>query len=143
MLSDVNKLFIFKSLLTTPCNVLPLHLKQIFPPIMWIFAEVKGDEIEPRLTFKIFSSLTSIQKFENPYHLTWKRRNICEDTLFYLSKSYLWNGFLNNNERIGSFSIKRKMIIIGIRNSIWSLPFQFSAATLLPILLTLKLQYKN
>ena len=31
---DVNKLFVFKSLLTMPSNVLPLHLKQTFPPII-------------------------------------------------------------------------------------------------------------
>ena len=26
--------FVFKSLLTSPCNVLPLHLKQTFPPMI-------------------------------------------------------------------------------------------------------------
>jgi hypothetical protein len=31
---DVNKLFVFKSLLTMPSNVVPLHLKQTFPPII-------------------------------------------------------------------------------------------------------------
>ena len=45
----------FKSLLTTPSNVLPLHLKQTFPPIIWIFTE--GEGIESRLPFKIFSTL--------------------------------------------------------------------------------------
>ena len=44
-----------KSLLTTPRNVLPLHLKQTFTPIIWIFTE--GDGIEFRLPFKIFSTL--------------------------------------------------------------------------------------
>ena len=34
LLGDVNKLFVFKSLLTTPRNVLPLHLKQTFPLII-------------------------------------------------------------------------------------------------------------
>jgi len=29
-----NKLFVFKSLLTTPSNVSPLHLKQMFPSII-------------------------------------------------------------------------------------------------------------
>ena len=57
MLGDVNKLFVFKSLLTTPSNVLPLHLKQIFPPIIWIFTDGKGDVIKSRLPFKIFSTL--------------------------------------------------------------------------------------
>ena len=36
-------------------NVLPLHLKQTFPPMIWIFTE--GDEIESWLPFKIFSTL--------------------------------------------------------------------------------------
>ena len=38
-----------------PSNVLPLHLKQTFPPIIWIFTE--GDGIKSRLPFKIFSTL--------------------------------------------------------------------------------------
>ena len=42
-------------LLTTPSNVLPLHLKQTFPLIVWIFTE--GEWIESRLPFKIFSTL--------------------------------------------------------------------------------------
>ena len=57
MLGDVNKLFVFKSLLTTPSNVLLLHLKQTFPPIIWIFTEGEGGGIESRLPFKIFSTL--------------------------------------------------------------------------------------
>ena len=57
MLGDVNKLFVFKSLLTMPSNVLLFHLKQTFTPIIWIFTEVKGDRIESRLPFKIFSTL--------------------------------------------------------------------------------------
>ena len=57
LLGIVNKLFIFKSLLTTPSNVLPLHLKQTFPPIICIFTEGEGDGIESRLSFKIFSTL--------------------------------------------------------------------------------------
>ena len=55
MLGDVNKLFVFKSLLTMPSNVLPLHLKKTFLPIIWIFTE--GEGIESRLPFKIFSNL--------------------------------------------------------------------------------------
>ena len=45
------KLFVFKSLLTTPSNVLPFHLK-------WIFTE--GDGIESRLPFKTFSTLSNV-----------------------------------------------------------------------------------
>ena len=40
-----------------PSNVLPLRLKQTFPPIIWIFTEGEGDGIESRLPFKIFSAL--------------------------------------------------------------------------------------
>ena len=36
---DINKLFVFKSLLATPSKVLLLHFKQTFPPIIWIFIE--------------------------------------------------------------------------------------------------------
>ena len=54
--------FVFKSLLTTPSNVEPLHLKQTFPHIILIFTESEGegdgDGIESRLPFKIFSTLT-------------------------------------------------------------------------------------
>ena len=35
-------------------NVLPLRLKQTFPPKIWIFTE--GDGIKSRLPFKIFST---------------------------------------------------------------------------------------
>ena len=46
-----------KLLLTIPSNVLPLNLKQTFSPIIWIFTEDEGDEIESKLPFKIFSTL--------------------------------------------------------------------------------------
>ena len=38
-------------------NILPLHLKKTFPPVIWIFAEGEGDGIESRLPFRIFSTL--------------------------------------------------------------------------------------
>ena len=57
MLGEVNNLFVFKRLLTMASNVLPLHLKLTFPPIIWIFTEGGGDGIESRLPFKIFSTL--------------------------------------------------------------------------------------
>ena len=54
-----------------PSNVLPLPLKQTFPPIIWIFTE--GDEIESRLPFKIFftllSNLYTVLKTEDDYYL--------------------------------------------------------------------------
>ena len=44
-------------MLTMPSNLLPLYLKQTFPPIIWIFTEGEGDWIESRLPFEIFSTL--------------------------------------------------------------------------------------
>ena len=40
-----------KCLLTSPSNVLPLHLKQTFPPIILIFNEGEGNGIEFRLLY--------------------------------------------------------------------------------------------
>ena len=71
LLGDVNKLFVFKALLTTPSNVLPLHLKQIFPPMIWIFTEGEGDRIESRLPFKIFSTLLHWGLPLKYYNLRW------------------------------------------------------------------------
>ena len=51
LLGDVNKLFVYKSLMTTHSNVLPLHLKQTFTAIILIFTEGEGDGIETRLSF--------------------------------------------------------------------------------------------
>ena len=59
LLGVVNKLFVFKSLLTTPRNVLPLRLNLTFPPLIWIFTKGEGDGIESRLPFKIFSTLST------------------------------------------------------------------------------------
>ena len=67
MLGDVNKLFVFKSLLTMPSNVLPLHRKQTFSAKFWIFTEGEGDGIECRLSsinlfyFNIPKSIQHIQ----------------------------------------------------------------------------------
>ena len=49
----VKKLFIFKSLLTTPSNVLTSHLKQTFLLIIWIFNEDEGERNEFRLPFYV------------------------------------------------------------------------------------------
>ena len=57
MLSEFNKLFVFKSLLTTPSNVLPSHHKQTFLAIISVFTEGEGDGIKSRLPFKTFSTL--------------------------------------------------------------------------------------
>ena len=48
--------FFFKCLLTIPSNILPLHLKQTFPPIIWIFVKYEGDRIESRLPKSFLTS---------------------------------------------------------------------------------------
>ena len=58
----VNKLFVFKSLLPTPSNVLPLHPKHTFVLLIWIFTEDEGDGIKSRLPFKIYSTLPMCNK---------------------------------------------------------------------------------
>ena len=75
MLGYVHKLFVSKSLLTMPSNVLHLHLKQTFPPKIWFFTESEGDGIESRLLFKIFSTLPIIRIFfqncNTLHHVDW------------------------------------------------------------------------
>ena len=87
MLGDVNKLFVFKSLLTTPSNVLPLHLKQTFLPIVWIFTE--GDGIFSTLTFheNIFCETYFASDFT--YLVGIKAANDAEMTIFTLMKRLL------------------------------------------------------
>ena len=75
MLGDVNKLFVFKRLVTMPSNVLPLHLKQNFPAIIRIFTEGEGDVIESRLPFRIFSTF----KEDHFYNKVLKRINVYAD----------------------------------------------------------------
>ena len=56
-------------------NVLPLHLKEIFPPIIWIFTEGEGIGIESRLPFKIFSTLPCLKiPWPQTFFLTHRRR---------------------------------------------------------------------
>ena len=50
LLGVVNKLFVFKNLLTTPIMFTP----QANFPIIWIFTEGKGDRIKSRLPLKSF-----------------------------------------------------------------------------------------
>ena len=63
LMGVVNKLLKTKSLLTSPSNVLPLHLKQTFPPIIWIFTGGEGDEMESRVPFKVFSNIVFIPRY--------------------------------------------------------------------------------
>ena len=47
-----------------PNNVLPLSIKQTFPPFIWIFTE--GEGIESRLPFKIFSTFYVPPRISKP-----------------------------------------------------------------------------
>ena len=46
-------------------NVLPLHLKHMFPLLICIFTEGEGDVIESRLPFKIFSTLLTYFNYKD------------------------------------------------------------------------------
>ena len=59
----VNKLLKTKNLLTMPGNVLPVHLKQTFPPIILILTESEGGGIESRLPFNFFFYFTLFDHF--------------------------------------------------------------------------------
>ena len=88
----------FKCLLTTPNNVLPLHLKQTFPPIIWIFTEGEGNLLRLlRLPFKIFSTLPNdyfpwltssdlyyCQLFSSSFNISILWRQIFKAELFWL-----------------------------------------------------------
>jgi hypothetical protein len=69
LLGDVNKLFVFKTFLTTPSNVLLLHLKQTFLHIIWIFTEGEGDGIKSRLPLKKILLYSFDQPNVNPHSI--------------------------------------------------------------------------
>jgi hypothetical protein len=92
----VNKLLITKSLLTSPSNVLPYYLNQTFPPIIRIFTEGEGDEINSRLSSKIFFTLTSAKKVlqnlppkERPMRLIYDERITVNTMISAASISYI------------------------------------------------------
>ena len=55
-----------------PSYVLPLCLKQTFPPMIGIFTEGKGDEIGSRLPFKISATLLKTR-----FQLQYKKAKHC------------------------------------------------------------------
>ena len=64
LLGIVNKLFLFKSLLTTPSNVLPLHLSYSN-----VGNTMEGYKIKSALPFKIFSTLAvSVIRFTHCWY---------------------------------------------------------------------------
>ena len=78
MLGIVNKLFTFKSLLTTPSNVLPLHLKQTFPPIIWEFS-MKVKVMRLNSDYLLKSSLLYCLK---PWVIFWTKFSIMVHSAF-------------------------------------------------------------
>ena len=63
--------FLFSKVCDNAQQCLPFHLKQTFPPIIWIFTEGEGDGIKSRLPSKIFSTLSG--GFAYPCFCTEKR----------------------------------------------------------------------
>ena len=87
-----------------PSNVLTLHLKQTFPPIIWIVTEGKGDGIESRLPFKIFSTLTtsflSKYKIQNPRYVISFNLDMIQNCHFFheMVSLILKSEFRNSNQ---------------------------------------------
>ena len=114
MLGDVNKLFVFKSLFTTPINVLHSHLKQTFPPIIWIFTEGEGDRIESRLPFRIFSTLQKVQEFSRINY-----KIPCESTTripWQPQHAVILKYFNTKEQELSNFAFQSFLIFIGAKN---------------------------
>ena len=58
-------------MLTTPSNVLPLHLKPTFPSTIWIFTEGEGDGNGFRLYSKIFFHFKIFEFWVQKYFFLW------------------------------------------------------------------------
>ena len=48
--------FCFQKFVDNAQQYLHLHLKQTFPPIIWIITEGEGDQIDSRQPYRIFST---------------------------------------------------------------------------------------
>ena len=56
--------FLFQKLVDKTQQSLPYHLKQTFPPIIWIFAEGEGDRIKSSLSVYLLYSFDVSSKEE-------------------------------------------------------------------------------
>ena len=89
LLGDVNKLFVFNSLLTMSSNVLPYCLKWTFPPIIWRW----WDQIQAiflKLFYFIHDFLKKLFSYWKPYmaNIVWKKRVLFQvDTKKIVSKT--------------------------------------------------------
>ena len=95
MLGVVNKLLNIKSLLTMPSNVLPLWLKQIFPPIIQISFDLREIRWIHRKEVKRFL-LYQIGKIFEIYR-TYKKSTNNEKNLHWTSYQDLF--FIENNSK--------------------------------------------
>ena len=117
MLCDVNTLFVFKSILTMPNNVLPLHLKQIYPLIIWIFTEGPGYILKLflllRIKIRLKLKLISMSNLPTP---SWSLRLRTEENL---GKYFAWSLPLANSGKV----IGRSLRSIGSSLDDFSFPF--------------------
>jgi hypothetical protein len=79
-------------------NVLPLHLKQIFSPIIWIFTEGEGDGIKSRLPFEIFSTLvqkiTKQKDWNYAFSKEIRKLHYTRSKVFVISYLLFWSAFI-------------------------------------------------
>ena len=77
LLGVVNKLIVFKSLLTTPSNVLPLHFKQTLQTKLEFSFKMKVMRSNPGYLLKSFSLYLKRQFKQLPFN-----RNLCPRSQF-------------------------------------------------------------
>ena len=71
LLGHINTFFVSKNMLTMSNNILPLHLKQTFPHMIWILRKVKVMGLNPSYILKPFLHYVNKGwKLLNPYLLT-------------------------------------------------------------------------
>ena len=94
---------------------MPLHLKQTFPLMTWIFTV--GDGFESRLPFKTFSTLPNPQ-IDDQLENEWKMQHSSDfDAGSPFFQRYLW---LENNQK-SEYLLGRQVLPDQLAAGIWSL----------------------
>ena len=75
---------------TTPSNVLPLHLKQTFPPKIQIFTKGEGDGIDSRLSSKTFFTLKKVLLCLIFSVYYWIHRVSCRSVTSFCPEFFTW-----------------------------------------------------
>ena len=119
LLGVANKLLKTKSLLSSPSNVLPLHLNQTLLPMIWIFIEGEGDGIQSRLPFKLPLCYYIIVCTHKNRYRTYIP--VCTESFDVLLNQLVLHNVLKDLEYIGfAYPFDPKLLIIIIARSNYS-----------------------